>query len=97
MSRKKSEPVGMDEVKDAVLAMLVERFDGEGLVSRRKGTRKCDADGRRLCERRRGRSSDGAVGPRLKSSPLPPAAAILGLLNLVQFPLEPGHQILGSL
>ena len=28
---------------------------------------------------------------------LPPAAAILGLLDLVQFPLEPGHQVLGSL
>ena len=32
MSRKKSEPVGMDEVKDAVLAMLVERFDGRMLT-----------------------------------------------------------------
>jgi hypothetical protein len=27
-----SEPVGMDEVKDAVLAMLVERFDGRRLT-----------------------------------------------------------------
>ena len=32
MSRKKSEPVGMDDVKDAVLAMLVERFDGRMLT-----------------------------------------------------------------
>ena len=32
MSRKKSEPVGMDEVKDAVLATLVERFDGRMLT-----------------------------------------------------------------
>jgi hypothetical protein len=32
MSRKKSEPVGMGEVKDAVLAMLVERFDGRMLT-----------------------------------------------------------------
>jgi hypothetical protein len=34
MARKvrTSEPVGMDEVKDAVLAMLVERFDGRVLT-----------------------------------------------------------------
>lgn len=30
--RKQPEPVGMDEVKDAVLAMLAERFDGRMLT-----------------------------------------------------------------
>ena len=64
MSRKKSELVGMDEVKDAVLAMLVERFDGgmltwqvatEGLAWRRSRSskRRC---GLGMVSRRKGTS-----------------------------------------